>query len=171
MRTKHCLNHNIKSVPLVLTGTTLGSRRVCCTFNRSNMLDGFTIDSERGLWVTALVSNRLWYVPAGGAPRLLIEDCEARHLHDLRAAIAQDDGVGREFLYEERVSTLKNVSSITFGGEDLKTAYLGNLCDDAIYKLQLPVAGIKPAHWHLDEKAPGQAPIYLSSPTSASSVG
>jgi hypothetical protein len=51
-------------------------------------------------------------------------------------------------LYEERTSTLRNISSIAFGGPDLKTAYLGNLMDDAIQSFRAPVAGMRPAHWN-----------------------
>jgi hypothetical protein len=44
---------------------------------------------------------------------------------------------------------MKQISSIAFGGRDLKTAYLGNLLDDRIYSFQSPVAGQPMSHWRV----------------------
>ncbi len=43
---------------------------------------------------------------------------------------------------------LKNISSLAFGGADLRTAYLGCLLGDAITSFRAPVAGHSPVHWH-----------------------
>jgi hypothetical protein len=43
---------------------------------------------------------------------------------------------------------LKNISSIAFGGPDLRTAYLGCLLGDALATFRSPVAGAPPAHWN-----------------------
>jgi len=56
-------------------------------------------------------------------------------------------GVLRSILYEEHSSTLRNISSLAFGGPDLMTAYLGSLMGSSILTFQSPVAGQKPAHW------------------------
>ena len=42
---------------------------------------------------------------------------------------------------------LKNISSLAFGGADLRTAYLGCLAGDAITTFRAPVAGQPPVHW------------------------
>ena len=42
---------------------------------------------------------------------------------------------------------LKNVSSLAFGGADLRTAYVGCLLGDSIAVFDSPVAGHPPAHW------------------------
>ncbi len=47
-----------------------------------------------------------------------------------------------------RAQRLKNISSIAFGGPDRRTAYLGNLLDDRIYRFDSPVAGAELVHWH-----------------------
>ncbi len=42
---------------------------------------------------------------------------------------------------------LKNISSIAFGGPDLRTVFLGCLGGDALATFRSPVAGLAPAHW------------------------
>ena len=43
------------------------------------------------------------------------------------------------------------VSSLAFGGPDLRTVYLGCLLDDGLYRFRSPVAGRTPFHWHYDD--------------------
>jgi sugar lactone lactonase YvrE len=133
--------------PIQVDGS-LGPLEVIAEFDETNMLDGFTLDSEGGAWMTALMSNRLWYVPShGGQPRLLIEDSDADQLVRV-VELQRTTGISKALLYEEHGSTLRNVSSVAFGGPDLKTVYLGNLMGDRIASFRAPVAGIKPPHWH-----------------------
>jgi hypothetical protein len=42
---------------------------------------------------------------------------------------------------------LQNIASITFGGPDLRTAYLGSLGGDKLFTFRSPIAGVAPAHW------------------------
>jgi len=125
---------------------TLGPAETIAEFDESNVLDGFTLDSTGGVWLTAIVSNRLWYVMPGGRARLLIEDACAEQLARL-AEMQKGAGVLRSILYEEHGSTLRNISSVAFGGPDLMTAYLGSLMGSRIRAFRSPVAGQKPAHW------------------------
>ncbi|GIT26949.1 MAG: hypothetical protein CM1200mP41_29930 [Gammaproteobacteria bacterium] len=54
----------------------------------------------------------------------------------------------RELLNGGRDSVLGNCASIGFGGDDLKTAFLGSLQADRISSFRVPVAGAVPPHWH-----------------------
>jgi sugar lactone lactonase YvrE len=126
---------------------TLGPPEVIAEFDESNMLDGFTLDSTGGAWITAIVSNRLWYVMPDGTAQLLIEDAHPGQL--LRFTEMQKGaGVLKSVLYEEHGSTLRNISSVAFGGPDLMTAYMGSLMGSRLLAFRSPVAGQKPAHWH-----------------------
>ena len=124
----------------------LGAAEITCEFDESNMLDGFTLDAAGGAWVTAIVSNRLWYVTADGAAHLVIEDAHAEQLLRL-AEMQRSTGVAKSIIYEEHGSVLRNISSVAFGGPDLRTAYMGSLMGDGILSFRSPVAGLKPAHW------------------------
>ena len=48
---------------------------------------------------------------------------------------------------------LKNISSLAFGGPDLRTAYLGCLLGDSLMSFRSPVAGQPPTHWYFPETA------------------
>ena len=131
--------------PIAADGS-LGAVEVVAEFDESNLFDGFTLDSEGGAWITTLVSNRLWYVPLNGAPRLLIEDSEPDQVRRL-AEMQRTTGLHKSMIYEEHGLKLRNISSVAFGGPDLKTAYMGNLMGTELFSFRSPVAGIKPAHW------------------------
>lgn len=125
---------------------SLGAEEVVAEFDESNVFDGFTLDSEGGAWMTTLISNRLWYVPLNGTPRLLIEDAEPDQVQRL-TAMQCGEGLHKSMIYEEHGLKLRNISSVAFGGPDLKTAYMGNLMGSELFSFRSPVAGIKPAHW------------------------
>jgi hypothetical protein len=44
-------------------------------------------------------------------------------------------------------TTLRSLSSIAFGGPDRRTAYLGSIAGDRLWRFQAPVARQKPVHW------------------------
>lgn len=132
--------------PIAADGS-LGGPEVVCELDVSNMLDGFTLDSEGGAWLTALVSNRLWYVAPGGAARVVLEDSDAARVARL-AAFQASTGVDRRFLYEADTTTLRNISSVAFGGPDLRTVFLGSLGGSRVPSFRVPVAGMRPAHWN-----------------------
>jgi hypothetical protein len=62
-----------------------------------------------------------------------------------QAFIAGD--LGRPHVDECGGHFLKNISSIAFGGADLRTAYLGCLKGDSLAFFRSPVAGHPPVHW------------------------
>jgi hypothetical protein len=46
-----------------------------------------------------------------------------------------------------RNGVLGNLASVTFGGPDLKTVFLGSLFADRLATFRSPIAGAKPPHW------------------------
>jgi sugar lactone lactonase YvrE len=126
---------------------SLGPQEVIAEFDESNMFDGFNLDSEGGAWLTTLVSNRLWHVAADGRVRLLIEDS---HPELLSRLVEQQlhNRVDKSVIYDDRGLTLKNISSVAFGGDDLKTAYLGSLMGEHVLSFRSPISGMEPAHWN-----------------------
>jgi sugar lactone lactonase YvrE len=126
---------------------SLGPVETIVALDESNMLDGFTLDSEGSAWITALVSNRLWHVARDGEARVLVEESDEELLSRL-VAMQKTTGVTRDILYEERGSTLRNISSVAFGGRDLRTVYLGSLMGESLLSFRAPVAGMRHAHWN-----------------------
>jgi sugar lactone lactonase YvrE len=131
--------------PLATSGD-LGAPEVVAEFDDSNMIDGFTLDSAGGAWLTALVSNRLWYVSPDGETKLLLENYEEEQLARL-VEMQRSTGIARELLYEDHGNPLANISCVTFGGPDLRTAYMGSLMGEHLLSFRAPVAGTRPVHW------------------------
>jgi sugar lactone lactonase YvrE len=124
----------------------LGPRETVAAFGEGTFPDGFEFDAEGGIWVTSVVSNRLLRIASDGSQTVILEDADAevvaraeRHYLDNRLDRADIDG-GRH-------GVLGNLSSVTFGGPDLKTVYLGSLFGERIATFRSPIAGAEPPHW------------------------
>jgi sugar lactone lactonase YvrE len=111
--------------------------------------DGFAFDCYGNLWVTLIMADKLIAITPDGevltllddgrpdATRKLDEHYEARTLTpDIMAAAA---------------GTLAPwMASLTFGGNDLHTVYLGSLRGTTLPSFRAPVAGQAPIHWNED---------------------
>ena len=60
----------------------------------------------------------------------------------------QASDMGRPHLDGIKSRRLRNISSLAFGGADLRTAYLGCLLGDSLATFRSPVAGTPPVHWN-----------------------
>jgi sugar lactone lactonase YvrE len=126
---------------------TLTDRHVVTTFGAGTYPDGLAVDAEGAFWVVSVGSNRLIRVLPDGRQLIVLEDSDAVHLERLEAALSTNT-LTRPKLVEAKSQRLRNVTSIAFGGDDLRTAYLGCLSGDAIATFRLPVPGLPPAHWN-----------------------
>jgi sugar lactone lactonase YvrE len=107
----------------LLPDGTLGHRE---TFGKDPLfpdavVDGIAFDDDGNLWVTELSRNAI----------LVLDPLGREH-------IAFEDPVG---------DVLREPSSIAFGGQDLKTLYVGTLGMDHLVAFDAPVAGHPLAHW------------------------
>lgn len=124
----------------------LRGKEVVATFGHGTYPDGLAFDAEGGVWITSIVSNRVIRVDRDGAQDLVIEDADAAHVAWAEAAYLAGE-MGRPHLDKAAGKVLRNVSSLAFGGPDLRTAYLGCLLGDAIASFRTAVAGHPPVHW------------------------
>jgi sugar lactone lactonase YvrE len=125
---------------------TVGAREVLAQFDELTLPDGLSLDSEGALWVTAVGTNRILRVLPDGRWQQLCEDYQPDHMQAVRQAVA-DGTLSRPLLYANPGATLPNVTSIAFGGADLRTAYVGSVSGSAIAVFNTPVAGAAPVHW------------------------
>jgi sugar lactone lactonase YvrE len=126
---------------------TLGAKEVVTEFGPGTFPDGLAFDEEGHAWVVSIVSNRLIRVAPDGSPTTWLEEADAEHLGWVERAF--DAGtMGRPHLDGAPSRSLRNISSIAFSGADRRTAVLGCLLGDRLATLRLPVAGVKPVHWH-----------------------
>jgi len=124
----------------------LSDRATLTEFGPGTFPDGMAVDAEGALWVVGVISNRLIRVMPDGKQTLIIDDPDPR-LAEFDA-LHRENRLTRPMLSATRGKVLRNISSIAFGGPDLKTAYLGCLNGDRIGTFRTPVAGLPPAHWN-----------------------
>jgi sugar lactone lactonase YvrE len=124
----------------------LSGRETFTTFGHGTFADGMAFDAEGHLWVTSIVSNRLWRVAPDGKATLEFEDGNAEHIAEVERVLT-DRSIRREHFYMKSGARVQNVASIAFGGPDLRTAYLGSLSGDTIAAFRSPAAGLPLPHW------------------------
>lgn len=124
----------------------LGVRETVTTFDQGTFPDGITFDADGFAWITSIISNRVIRVAFSGEQEILMEDSEPTHLAEVETAF-QANAMGRPHIDKIKSRRLKNISSLAFGGPDLKTAYLGSLLGENVESFPSFVAGHPPAHW------------------------
>jgi sugar lactone lactonase YvrE len=115
------------------------------TFPTDTYPDGLAFDAEGALWITCVIANRLIRVAPDLTWTVLFEDADPE-LSTIASTYAQG-GLTLDHILRSRGSRVSNLSSIAFGGADLKTLYLGGLGNRAVQVLRSPVAGTPMAHW------------------------
>ena len=126
----------------------LSDKRTVATYGAGTFPDGVAYDANGDLWITSIISNRVIHI-SGKSAVTIIEDCEADHIAWVEAAF-ESDSLGRPHLDKAFSKKLCNISSLAFGGIDLKTAFLGSLLDNKIASFQSPVAGQPLPHWDVE---------------------
>ncbi|MDN5853161.1 MAG: SMP-30/gluconolactonase/LRE family protein [Actinomycetia bacterium] len=121
------------------------SNPIPITFPADTFPDGLAFDAEGGLWVTSVITNRLIRVAPDLTWTVLFEDVAPSGLEAV-AAYARGD-LTFDHIAQSQGSRLANLSSLAFGGPDLKVLYLGGLGVDTIHVLRSPVAGLPMEHW------------------------
>ena len=128
----------------VATDGTL-SRPVQLVFPQDIYPDGMAFDVEGGLWIACVISNRLVRVAPDLTWTILFEDPDPA-LTDIASSYAKG-ALTWEQISQSRGSQLSNLSSIAFGGPDLKSVYMGGLGHDSVRVLRSPVPGVPMSHW------------------------
>ncbi len=128
---------------------SLSGKETVTEFGHGSFPDGLAFDAEGGIWVVSIVSNRVIRLAPDGSQSVVLEDSDPAHLE--RVEEAYWSGIlGRPHLDNIESRVLRNISSLAFGGPDLRTAYLGCLLGDRLARFRAPVAGRPPVHWDWD---------------------
>ena len=126
---------------------SLGAKEVVTEFGPGTFPDGLAFDEEGHAWVVSIVSNRLIRVAPDGTAAIWLEEADADHLSWVEQAY-EAGTMGRTHLDGAPSRSLRNISSVAFAGRERRTAVLGCLLGERLATLHLPVAGVKPTHWH-----------------------
>jgi gluconolactonase len=115
-------------------------------FGPGGFPDGCTFDSYGNLWVTLIMAERLIALTPEGEVMTIFDDGKPDAIAALEAAY-QSGKATPDLMMATRSSVTPWMASITFGGPDLRNAYIGTLFGTNIPWFRSPVAGLPMAHW------------------------
>ncbi len=127
-------------------GVMLKDREVFGPAHLGGYPDGIAFDSFGNLWCTLVMVDQLIAITPEGDKHLLLDDGNpeaSRALLDKMSA----GTVTAEDMQRAHGSVAPWMASITFGGTDLCTVYLGSLLGTRIPFFKSPVAGLPMVHW------------------------
>jgi sugar lactone lactonase YvrE len=143
----------------LLPGATLGPKETVAQLGPGNFPDGLVFDAYGGLWLTCIVGNRVLVIRPEGAAQAgqvqtILDGGDAAYIAQFEAKYLAGQLTPADTATCGH-SSLGNISSLAFGGSDLRTAYLGCLLDDKIRSFPVPIPGATPLHWHFGQPVKG----------------
>jgi len=109
-------------------------------------IDGIAFDAYGNLWGTHVMSDRIFAITPEGEFRVILDDDNPEPSAALYEAFERD-AVTPNHMLACGGTIAPWFASITFGGPDLRTVYIGSLRGNRIPGFRSPVAGLPMAHW------------------------
>ena len=113
------------------------------------LIDGLAFDAFGNIWLTMIFADQLLAITPEGDALTLFEDGNAEATEKFEREFASGGAVSFDTLAKTGGQLAPWLASVTFGGPDLKTVYLGSLKGNTIPYFRSPVAGLPMAHWSL----------------------
>lgn len=111
------------------------------------VVDGIAFDAFGNLWATMIFADRLVAITPEGDLIEVMNDGDPAATARFEAEFASGDPVGFDTMMACGGAICPWLASITFGGPDLCTVYLGGLRATRIPAFQSPVPGLPMVHW------------------------
>ncbi len=108
--------------------------------------DGIAFDSYGNLWGTLVYSDKLFVLNPQGDLRVLLDEGDPEKVDALERAFLKGE-VTQDVLFATGRGIAPWMASVTFGGPDLQTVYIGSLKGGKIPYFRAPVAGLPMVHW------------------------
>lgn len=109
--------------------------------------DGIAFDSYGNLWGTLVYSDKLFVLTPQGDLRVLLDEGDADKVDALEQAFRRNH-VTEDVLFATGRGIAPWMASVTFGGPDLQTVYIGSLKGSRIPCFRSPIPGLPMVHWH-----------------------
>jgi len=110
--------------------------------------DGIAFDSLGNLWGTLVMADQVFAITPDGDFHVILDDTNEAPALALEQAFIEDHVTSDDMLAAGG-TIAPWFSSVTFGGPDLKTVYIGSLRGTTIPYFRSPVAGLPMVHWKL----------------------
>ncbi|MFO1363037.1 MAG: SMP-30/gluconolactonase/LRE family protein [Burkholderiales bacterium] len=114
---------------------------------RAGFPDGIALDQEGNVWGTLVMSDVIFVITAAGEYLEVLDDGDAAASAALEQAF-RARRVTPETMLAAGGKLAPWFASLTFGGPDLRTCYIGSLRGTRIPYFRAPVAGLPLVHWH-----------------------
>jgi gluconolactonase len=108
--------------------------------------DGIAFDSYGNLWGTLVYSDRLFVLTPQGDLRILLDEGDPARVDALEQAFFRKN-VSEDVLFATGRGVAPWMASVTFGGPDLQTVYIGSLKGQQIPCFRAPIPGLPMVHW------------------------
>jgi len=109
--------------------------------------DGIAFDSIGNLWGTLVYSDKLFVLTPRGDLQVLLDEGDPHNVDALEQAFFKHE-VTQEMLFATDLGVAPWMASVTFGGPDLQTVYIGSLKGTRIPYFRAPVPGLPMVHWN-----------------------
>ena len=109
--------------------------------------DGIAFDARGNLWGTMVYSDKLFVLTPEGDLRILLDEGDPEKVDALERQFFANH-VTEEVLFATGRGIAPWMASVTFGGPDLRTVYIGSLKGSRIPYFRSPVAGLPMVHWN-----------------------
>jgi gluconolactonase len=109
--------------------------------------DGIAFDSYGNLWGTMVYSDKLFVLTPEGDCKILLDEGDPRKVDALEQAFFNNH-VTEDLLFATGQGIAPWMASVTFGGPDLRTVYIGSLKGKRIPYFRAPAAGLPMVHWN-----------------------
>jgi sugar lactone lactonase YvrE len=108
--------------------------------------DGIAFDGYGNLWGTLVYSDKLFVLTPQGDLRIVLDEGDPARVDALEQAFFRKD-VTEDVLFATGRGVAPWMASVTFGGPDLRTVYIGSLKGSRIPCFRAPVPGLPMVHW------------------------
>lgn len=111
-------------------------------------IDGIAFDAYGNLWGTHVMTDRIFAITPDGDLRILLDDDKGSAEGKVLLDAFEQDKVTPELQLACGGGIANWMASLTFGGSDLRSVYIGSLRGNTIPYFTAPVAGLPMIHWN-----------------------
>lgn len=131
----------------VLPDGSLTDYQVFGPDNHGALIDGIAFDSYGNLWGTHVFNDKIFAITPDGELRILLDDDQGHEAGQAFLRAFWADEATPELMLAAGGTIAPWMASVTFGGPDLMTVYIGSLRGTSIPYFRSPVAGLPMVHW------------------------